>query len=87
MVIRNWVKYLAERGLADLNAALIELPKYGRQPPQLDERLPLMLKVEPPAPDPWPKCPGVGGRIRGYARQPVSTGRAGSDVQSVSDPS
>lgn len=53
VVIRNWIKYLASRGLTDLNPALIELPKYGRQPPQLDERLPLMLKVEPPAPDPW----------------------------------
>lgn len=53
VVIRNWIKYLASRGYTDLNAALIELPKYGRQPPHLDERLPLMLTVEPPAPDPW----------------------------------
>ncbi|MCX6024410.1 MAG: site-specific integrase [Chloroflexi bacterium] len=53
VVIRNWVKYLASRGFTDVNATLIELPKYGRTLPHLDERLPKMLAVEAPAPDPW----------------------------------
>ncbi|MBI4497475.1 MAG: tyrosine-type recombinase/integrase [Chloroflexi bacterium] len=53
VVLRNWFKYLAGRGLASLNPALIELPRVRRSPPNLDERLPIMLSLEAPAPDAW----------------------------------
>lgn len=53
VVLRNWFKYLGGRGLSPLNPALIELPRVRRTPPTLDERLPLMLTNDTPAPDAW----------------------------------
>lgn len=53
VVLRNWFKYLGQRGVSTLNPALIELPKVHRTPPKLDERLPLMLTHYTPSPDAW----------------------------------
>lgn len=53
VVLRNWFKYLLRLGATDVSPDLIELPKLPPRVPNPDERLPVMLSIEPDSPDEW----------------------------------
>ena len=49
VALTAWFKHLSAAGLCQVNTDAIELPKVTPAPPNPDERLPDMLRTEPPA--------------------------------------
>ncbi|MBM2826847.1 MAG: xerD [Dehalococcoidia bacterium] len=53
VVLRNWFKYLLRLGATEISPELIELPKLPPRVPNPDERLAVMLSIDPESQDEW----------------------------------